>query len=50
MEVICMRYWKGEFYLYGRRTPSMFGKLFVAFVAVFLSGVGVIMFFMVHLI
>lgn len=45
-----MRYWKGEFGLYDCRTPSVFGKLCLAFVAGFLSGAGAVIFFMTQLI
>ncbi len=53
MEVIRMCYRKskqGEFGLYDCRTPSVFGKLFLAFVAGLLSGAGVVMFIMSQLI
>ncbi len=53
MGIIYMHYWKsrkGEFCLFDCRAPSLFGKLFLVFVAGLLSGVGVVIFFMSQLI
>ena len=42
---VFMRYRKGEFGLYDCRMPSVFGRLCLAYVVGFLSGVGAAIFF-----